>query len=59
MGLDDAVVFALRLLVVAAEFDTATAGVDPAAGRFATIKVLSASGIQTVAEERQREVLSK
>ena len=54
MGLADAVRFALRVLMVAAEFDSATGGVAPEFARFATLKVLSPAGIRTVPESDQR-----
>ena len=44
----EAVKFALRLLVTASEFDSATGGVDPTRDSFATIRVLSAAGIETI-----------
>jgi len=53
LPLADAVVLANRLLITAAEIDTATGGVDPEARRFATIKVLTANGITTVSAEDQ------
>ena len=55
LDLPDAVRFALRALMVAAEFDTATGGVDPVAARFATLKILSPSGIQEIPESEQRK----
>ncbi|MGE3312684.1 MAG: proteasome subunit alpha [Limisphaerales bacterium] len=58
LDLPAAVRFALRLLIVAAEFDTATGGVAPEAARFATLKVLSPSGIRTVPEADQRRWIS-
>jgi proteasome beta subunit len=57
MNLADAVRFALRLLMVASEFDSATGGVNPATETYATIKLLRASGAETVNEEKQREYL--
>jgi proteasome beta subunit len=48
MELAKAVVLANRLLMTAAEFDTATGGVHPEHGEFATIRVLSAEGIRPV-----------
>lgn len=53
MPLAQAVVLANRLLLTAAEFDTATGGVHPDQREFATIKLLSAKGIRTVAREEQ------
>ncbi|MEP6663070.1 MAG: proteasome subunit alpha [Verrucomicrobiota bacterium] len=45
MNLPQAVQFALRLLMTASEFDSATGGVNPATETFATIKVLRSSGV--------------
>lgn len=53
MSLQDAVRFALRLLMVAAEFDSATGGVRPDAQTFATVKALRVGGIETIEAERQ------
>ncbi len=58
LDLPGAVRFAMRLLMIAAEFDSATGGVAPEAARFATLKVLSPSGIQTVPESDQRRWIS-
>src|SRR4029077_12291102 len=41
MNLEQAVQFALRLLLVASEFDSATGGVNPETQTFATIKILN------------------
>ena len=55
MSLAQAATLANRLLMTAAEFDTATGGVDPSRGDFATIKLLNKAGIRTltVAEQTQ------
>jgi proteasome beta subunit len=53
MNLQEAVQFTLRLLITAAEFDSATGGVDPEAKNFATIKVLRSSGVDTISPEQQ------
>ncbi len=58
MTADQAVAFALRLLMTAAEFDSATGGVNPAAGHFATLKFLRAGGVETVSEARQAAALA-
>jgi hypothetical protein len=42
-------------LIAAAEFDTATGGVDPAQGEFATIKLLSSKGTRTLSGEEQEQ----
>lgn len=48
MTLAQGVALANRLLITAAEFDTATGGVNPARRDFATIKLLNARGIRTI-----------
>ena len=53
MSLPEAVRFALRLLMVASEFDSATGGVNPANRSFATIKLLGPMGVSTVGDEQQ------
>jgi len=58
MTLGQAVQFALRLLMTAAEFDSATGGVNPAAESFATLRVLRASGIQAIDSVQQASLLS-
>lgn len=55
MTLPQAVALANRLLITAAEFDTATGGVNPEANDFATIKVLNAQGIRTITTAEQAE----
>jgi len=59
MELPRAVQFALRLLKVAAEFDSATGGIDPEAQAFATIKLLGSDGVRTVSAEQQAEFLKR
>ena len=59
MSLPEAVRFALRLLIVASEFDSATGGVNPAAESFATLKVLRADGIETLTDAQQKEFLAR
>lgn len=53
MNLPEAVRFALRLLTVASEFDSATGGINPATGMYATIKLLKSSGVETITDEQQ------
>jgi proteasome beta subunit len=53
MVLADAVKFALRLLMVASEFDSATGGVNPATQTYATIKVLRSTGVESVSDQQQ------
>jgi len=57
MALDRAVQFALRLLMVASEFDSATGGVNPETHTFATIKALRPGGVQTIDSEQQATFL--
>jgi proteasome beta subunit len=59
MDLPQAVQFALRLLMVASEFDSATGGVNPDAHHFATLKVLRSSGIEDIGAGRQAELLTR
>ena len=55
MPLNQAVTVANQLLMTAAEYDTATGGVDPTRGDFATVRLLSASGIRSITVEEQAE----
>jgi len=57
MNLEQAVQFALRLLLVASEFDSATGGVNPETQTFATIKILNEQGVQDVSYVQQAEFL--
>jgi proteasome beta subunit len=57
MNLREAVRFASRLLATAAEFDSATGGINPSTNTYATIKVLKASGVETITDEQQKEFL--
>jgi len=57
MNLQQAVQFALRLLMIASEFDSATGGINPEAHTFATIKILRGSGVEDVTAEQQSELL--
>lgn len=57
MPLREAVRFALHVLMIAAEFDSATGGVVPESARFATLKLLGAGGIRTVSDAEQAEAL--
>jgi proteasome beta subunit len=57
MGLRDAVRFASRLLSTASEFDSATGGINPATETYATIKVLKASGVETISDAQHKEFL--
>lgn len=53
MPLAEAVTLANQLLMTAAEYDTATGGVDPTRGDFATVKLLSAAGVRPISLEEQ------
>jgi proteasome beta subunit len=55
MPLAQACNLANRLLITAAEFDTATGGVHPEKKQFATIKLLSRAGIRSLAMEEQEQ----
>lgn len=55
MTLPQAIALANRLLITAAEFDTATGGVNPGANDFATIKLLNAEGIRSFTTAEQAE----
>lgn len=59
MKLGEAVKFALRLLMVASEFDSATGGVNPATETYATIKLLRSTGVESVTDKQQAEFLKK
>jgi len=58
MNLAQAVKFALRLLMVASEFDSATGGVNPATETYATIRVLRSTGVEAVTDEQQSKFLN-
>ena len=58
MSVEQAIAFALRLLMTAAEFDSATGGVNPGAGQFATLKILRPGGVESVSEDRQAAALA-
>jgi len=58
MSLTEAVRFALRLLMVASEFDAATGGVNPETSTFATIRLLRSTGVEAIEADQQREFLA-
>lgn len=58
LDLQAAVQFALRVLMVASEFDAATGGINPDTKTFATIKVLRDSGVETIDAEQQAKFLT-
>ncbi|MGO8678369.1 MAG: proteasome subunit alpha [Limisphaerales bacterium] len=53
LPLAEAVVLANRLLITAAEFDSATGGVHPEEQEFATIKLLSSQGTRSITRQEQ------
>ncbi len=53
LDLKQAVMLALRLLTTAAQFDSATGGVDPAAGRYASVYSLDSSGVRKITATEQ------
>jgi proteasome beta subunit len=57
MKLAEAVRFALRLLITAAEFDSATGGVSPLDKNFATIKILRPTGVENIEADQQAEYI--
>lgn len=58
MTREQAIRFALRLLMTAAEFDSATGGVNPRAENYATIKVLRSDGVETIGIDAQAAVMA-
>ena len=57
MNLQEAVQFALRCLLTASEFDSATGGINPETHTFATIKLLRSTGVETVDADNQARYL--
>ncbi len=57
MTLAQAIQFTSRVLMTASEFDSATGGVNPETKTFATIKILSATGVRTIGDEEQLNCL--
>ena len=55
MSLEQATVLANRLLMTAAEFDTATGGVYPEKQEFATIKLVAPPGIRSISTAEQEQ----
>ena len=53
MQLAQAATLANRLLMTAAEFDTATGGVHPDRHQFATIKLLTREGVRNISDDEQ------
>jgi hypothetical protein len=55
MSLAQGAALANRLLMTAAEFDTATGGVHPEKKLFATIKLVARPGIRSIADSEQEQ----
>jgi proteasome beta subunit len=55
MPLGQATALANRLLMTAAEFDTATGGVHPENKQFATIKLVAQPGIRSISDAEQEQ----
>lgn len=55
--LREAVRFALRLLIVASEFDSATGGINQDTKSFATLKMLDSRGVHDIDASEQSEIL--
>ncbi len=53
---DEAVVQALRLLTCAAEFDSATGGVNHEANLYPVVKLIAAAGLRTVQDDRLKSL---
>jgi proteasome beta subunit len=60
-GLDEeeALVFVLRLMTSAAEFDSATGGVDAHAQLYPIVKRISDEGVKTIPVERLKTLFSE
>jgi proteasome beta subunit len=55
---DEAIVIALRLLASAAEFDSATGGVNLDANLYPVIKLITQAGVQPLAEDRLKTMFA-
>lgn len=55
---EDAMTQALRLLTCAAEFDSATGGVNAEANLYPVVKLITADGVQAVPDERLKPLFS-
>jgi proteasome beta subunit len=56
---EDALTFVLRLMTSAAEFDSATGGVDAQAQLYPIVKLISAQGVKTIPAERLKTLYSE
>lgn len=59
MNEEDALTFVLRLMTSAAEFDSATGGVDAQAQLYPIVKRISAEGVGTIPAERLKTLFSE
>ncbi|MEX2490294.1 MAG: proteasome subunit alpha [Nitrospirales bacterium] len=56
---EDALIFVLRLMTSAAEFDSATGGVDAQAQLYPIVKRISAEGVRTISSDRLKTLFSE
>jgi len=56
---EDALIFVLRLMTSAAEFDSATGGVDAQAQLYPIVKRISAEGVRTIPADRLKTLFSE
>ena len=59
MNEEDALTFVLRLMTSAAEFDSATGGVDAQAQLYPIVKRISAEGVRTIPADRLKSLFSE
>ena len=59
MNEEDALTFVLRLMTSAAEFDSATGGVDAQAQLYPIVKRISAEGVRTIPADRLKTLFSE
>ncbi|WP_447965489.1 proteasome subunit alpha [Nitrospira sp. Ecomares 2.1] len=59
MNEEDALTFVLRLMTSAAEFDSATGGVDAQAQLYPVVKRISPEGVRTIPAERLKSLFSE
>ena len=59
MNEEDALIFVLRLMTSAAEFDSATGGVDAQAQLYPIVKRISAEGVRTIPADRLTTLFSE
>jgi proteasome beta subunit len=56
---EDALIFVLRLMTSAAEFDSATGGVNAQAQLYPIVKRISAEGVRTIPADRLKTIFSE